>query len=65
MIHHGWGAAGEDRGRDPRDIETPGKWETAPRTLGGEVSPVEASSFEEIEQRFESEVQKYLRGKRQ
>lgn len=31
----------------------------------GDVSPVESRSFEEIEARFESEVQSYLRGKRQ
>ena len=31
----------------------------------GEVSPVEATSFEEIEARFEAEVGAYLRGKRQ
>jgi len=30
----------------------------------GEVSLAEASSFEEIEARFETEVQDYLRGKR-
>jgi len=30
----------------------------------GEVSPIEASSFEEIEARFESEVQAYLRSER-
>ena len=30
----------------------------------GEVSPIEASNFEEIEARFESEVQVYLRSER-
>ena len=30
----------------------------------GEVSPIEASSFEEIEARFETEVQVYLRSER-
>ena len=31
----------------------------------GEVSPVEADSFEEIEVKFEAEVGAYLKGKRQ
>lgn len=31
----------------------------------GEVSPVEGTNFEEVEAQFESEVQSYLRGKRQ
>jgi hypothetical protein len=31
----------------------------------GEVSPVEATSFDEIEARFEAEVGAYLRGRRQ
>jgi hypothetical protein len=31
----------------------------------GEVSTVEASSFEEIEAKFEAEVHAYLKGKRQ
>ena len=31
----------------------------------GEVSPVEATSFDEIEARFEADVMPYLKGKRQ
>jgi hypothetical protein len=31
----------------------------------GEMSPVEATSFDEIEARFETEVRVYLRGRRQ
>ena len=30
----------------------------------GEVSPVEATSFDEVEARFEAEVKPYLKGKR-